>query len=421
MTGAASFDRSVANAYSGATRGKGSEGGMSVPRIVAATAGIMGLAAFAPAAHAQENKFELSLAVVEVYDTNLLRINNDGGGQTDNLSIAPRITLDYSRRLARQRIFANGYAGYAWNDRFTFLNRQDVAFTGGADLRAGPRCRAEVTGSLFQAQSDLEDLGEIIRNVSTAQDYSLRMSCPRPSGFYPAASAGFFRIENSERRRDRDQSIIDARVGIAYRRPALGDAQLFGSLASIRRAREVLTPAGPAKDVTEVRSVGLRLSRSVGTRISAQVEVAYTDVAPQLPGVTPFAGITYSGEVGYKPVSRLGFSAGFGRSVAARGNVGTSYYLQQQASFGTNLTISNRTSVGADLKLAERTFRGEDPEFQLRPRGRDTQVTASANMRYRLLQPLTLELLTRYRKRAADNEFYDYDSFSATLSAMMRI
>lgn len=394
---------------------------MKGPVAIVATAGAVGLVVAAAPAQAQENKFDLSLAVVETYDTNILRLGEQRTNQpTDNLSMNPRVTLDYSRQLARQRIFANGYAGYVWNDRFEFLNRQDISLIGGADLRAGPKCRATVIGSFFQAQSDLEDLGVVTTNVATAQDYSINASCPRPAGFYPVASAGYFKVDN-ERRRERNQNVLDGRFGIGYARPSLGTAQLFGSFSTIRRARLIATPEGPIRDVTQVRSVGLRVARDVGTRIKASGEIAYTSADPASPLASSFEGVTYAVDASYTPISRFVLSAGVGRSVSARGNLGTSYVVREQADLGARLTVSRRTSLGASVQLSQRDYKGEDPLFLPQPRGEDTQLTAQADVRYRLAQPITLELSTRYRQRTAENDFYDYDSFSTTLRALLRI
>ncbi|KQN76183.1 outer membrane beta-barrel protein [Sphingomonas sp. Leaf62] len=394
---------------------------MKGPVAIAATAGAVGLVMAAAPARAQENKFDLSLALVETYDTNILRLGEQRTNQpTDNLSTAPRLTLDYSRQLARQRIFANGYAGYVWNNRFDFLNRQDIALTGGADIRVGPKCRATVLGTFVQAQSDLEDLGVVISNVATTTDYSIAASCPRPSGFYPIASAGYFKVDN-ERRQLRNQNIVDGRVGIGYSLPSLGTAQLFGAFSTIRRARVFDTPEGPVRDVTQIRSAGLRVGRDVGTRIKASGEVGYTSADPASPQATPFSGITYSINASYTPISRFVLSAAFGRSVSARGNLGVSYILRDQVDFGARLTVSRRTSFGASVQLSQRDYKGEDPLFVAEPRLSDTQLNAQADVRYRLAQPITLELAARYRQRTAENDFYDYDSFATTLRAMLSI
>lgn len=394
---------------------------MKGPVAIAATAGVVGLVVAGAPARAQENKFDLSLAVVETYDTNVLRLGEQRTNQpTDNVQIGPQVTLDYSRRLSRQRIFANGYAGYFWNNRFEFLNRQDVALTGGADLRVGPKCRATVTGSFFQAQSDLQDLSTPVRNVATTQDYAIDASCPRPAGFFPVASAGYFQVDN-ERRVERNQDIVDGRFGIGYSRPSLGMAQLFGAISTIRRERGIQTPQGLIRDVTKVRSVGLRVERDVGTRIRAGGEIAYTSADPASPQASAFEGITYAVNAAYTPISRFVLSAGVDRTVSARGNLGTSYVIREQANLGARLTVSRRTSFGARVLVAQRDYQGEDPLFLPQPRGADTQVTAQADVRYRVAQPITLELTTRYFQRTAENDFYDYDSFATTLRALLRI
>ena len=46
-------------------------------------------------------------------------------------------------------------------------------------------------------------------------------------------------------------------------------------------------------------------------------------------------------------------------------------------------------------------------------------MDASAGIGYRLARPINLNLSGRYRRRDAENDFYDYDSLAATLTAAM--
>ena len=381
---------------------------------------VVGQVAMVGSAYAQENRFELSAQLVETYDSNILRLGEQRiSGPTDNVSMSPRVAVDFDRRFGRQRAYATGYAGYNFNSRFRFLNREQLALNSGLDLRFGPRCRINPTASLVRSQSDLEDLGQVVTNTATVQDYNIRASCPRPAGFYPTVGAGYYRVDNSEIRRQRDQSIVDARLGIAYARPSIGDFELFGQIARIQRARRDPTPAGLLQDETDVRTVALRFSRDVGTRFETALQVGYTSVDPRTVDVPSFSGLTYQGSLTYQPTPPINLTFGFGRQVSGRGNLGTSYYVSDNVELRSSVKLSARTSASAGVQLSKRDFAGEDRVFQFGPRGQDRQLDASAGIGYRLARPINLNVAGRYRRRDAENDFYDYDSLAATLTAAM--
>lgn len=388
----------------------------------AVLAGVAGSAALCSPAFAQENRFDVSVSVVETYDSNILRLSPElSDGPRDNLALSPRVGVDYGRRFGRQRLFLNGTAGYNYNSRFRFLNREDLTASGGANLSFSGRCRADPTASLLRSQADLDDLGDAVGNTVTIQEYTVQAACPRSAGLYPTVSAGLLRVDNSAIRRERNQSVVDGRAGLVYRRPSLGDAELFTQFILISRNREVPTATGVVKDDSDVSTIGLRLSRDVGTRVAASASVGYTNVDPKVPGVAGFSGVTYRGAVTYQPQPRLSFTAGFGRAVSSRGNAGTSYFVTRSADLGAQARLSARTSVGARVQLATRDFRGEDRSFRFGPRGADSQLSATGNVSYAISAPVALNLTALYRRRDADNDFYDYSTFSATLGASLRL
>ena len=374
----------------------------------------------AGAAYAQENRFQFSTLVVETYDSNILRLGDQRtDNPTDNLSISPRVAIDFNRRVGRHRAFATGYAGYNFNNRFRFLNREELALNGGIDMRLGPRCRITPTASVLRAQSDLEDLGEIVTNAATVQDYNIQLSCPRPAGFYPRIGAGYYRVDNSKIRRERDQSIVDARFGLSYARPSIGDFELFGQISRFQRARRDPTPTGLLQDATNVRTIAVRFSRDVGTRFESSIQVGYTHVDPKTVDVPSFSGLTYQGNLTYNPAPPIALTLTVGREVSGRGNLGTSYYVSDNVELRSRMKLSARTTVGGGIQLSRRDFAGEDRVFQFGPRGQTEQLDVNASIGYRLAQPINLNLSGRYRLRDSENDFYDYDSLAATLSAAM--
>lgn len=373
----------------------------------------------AMSAHAQENRVSIGVRVLETYDTNQLRFGDQRvDGPKDNFSTAPGVTVDINRNFARQRVFLQGAAEYVFNSRYRFLNRENLNFTGGAQLRFGPRCQINPTALFFRAQSDLEDLGVVTSNTVTIQDYSVSVSCPRPAGFFPVISGSIQRTDNA-RRIERNQTIKDGRFALVYRRPSLGEAELFGQVFEIRRNRFLPSDTGLVRDTTSVKSVGVRLSRSVGTRVSAEVQAAYTHANPA-PGIRGFSGPTYRGSITYEPAPRLGLTAGFGRALSGSGNLGTSYSVSENAELKVRAKLSAKTSAGAGINVAKIQLRGEDPIFTVNRRGTSRRYTINGNISYDLARQIVLDLATRYRKRDAANDFYDYSAFTTTLSASFK-
>jgi hypothetical protein len=378
-----------------------------------------GLSLVAVSVHAQENRIAIAARVVEGYDSNQLRLSDQRlAGPKDNITSAPGVTIDISRNFARQRVYLRGAAEYVFNSRFRFLNSENLNFTGGAQLRFGPRCQIDPTAALFRAQSDLEDLGVVASNTATFQDYSVSASCPRPAGLFPVVSGSLQRTDNA-RRTERNQTIEEARFGIVWRRPSLGEAELFGRVSKISRNRFLPAIGGPVQDITNVKSLGVQLKRSVGTRISAEVQAAYTHADPA-PGIRSFSGATYQGSIRYEISPRLNFSTGLGRTLSGRGNLGASYSIMDNAEVRMSAKLSARTSVSAGAEIAKIQFRGEDILFAANPRGADRRYTASANLSYDLARPVVVTLGTRYRRRNSTNDVYDYSSLATSLTAAFR-
>ena len=385
-------------------------------RMALTTVGLLG--AVGSPAVAQQNKFDLSARVVGLYDSNTLRFNSARfSGARNNYSVSPQLGIDYDRNFARQHVFVNGTAGYVYNSRFDFLNRELINLTGGANLRFGARCQIDPTITYFRSQSDLEDIGGAIRNTASIQDYAIEAACPRRVGLSPTIGGELYKVDNSSVRRNRDQTITGGRFGLSYRRPSLGDAELYVQVQSIDRARRFALPDGPTRDRSDVTAIGLRLRRSVGTRISADGSIAYTRVTAKASVVPDFSGLTYGASVTYAVVPGTRITGSFNRAVSARGNLGASYFIIRNATIKADARLSARTSVGAQVQLARRQFRAEDVNTLFGPRGIDRQFTVSADASYRIARPLVLTAATRYRKRDSTNDFYDYSSFQAMLGA----
>ena len=373
-----------------------------------------------PAA-AQENRLAIGVRMVQGYETNALRLGQLRADVRGNFSSTPAATIDLQRNFARQQVFVRGAAGYVFNSEYKFLDREEIDLTTGGKLRFGPRCQIDPTATYFRAQSDLEDLGANVRNTVEVLDYAVTATCPRPAGFYPTVTASYNEVNNSERRRERDQSTKDGRVGLIYRRPSIGDIELFAQFAQITRNRRFPTAAGATQDETDIKSVSLRFHRDVGTRVGADVQFGYSDADPSAPGVPGFSGLTYRGALNYNPAPRLGFAANIGRAISGRGNVGTSYYIIRNAEFSVRAKVSARTSVGAGIDYSRRTFRGEDAVFVGGPRGTDKVLNARANLGYGFARHVGLDFAARYRRRTAQNDFYDYDDFIGTVSVSVKL
>lgn len=372
---------------------------------------------------AQENKFALSAQIVGVYDTNTLRAGPArSSGPKDNSSLSPLLGIDYSRRFGRQRVFLSGTVGYVFNSRFTNLDRETVDLSGGANVKAGARCQANPGFSLSRAQSDLEDLGDTIRNTVNVQDYSVELSCPRAVGFYPKLSGALAKTDNSGRRRQRNQEVAGGRVSLVYAKPSLGGVEAFLEYSHIDRPNRVDFLGVPIVDETEVTTYGVRYQRGVGTLITLDASLGRTHANPRSRLILSFTGFTYAGALSYQRSSNGSVRVGFNRSVSARNNLGTSYYINRSVFAGFNLRATSKIGTGADISYGTRQFRGEDSSFQpLGTRGTDKSVNVTASASYRLNRRVSLLLSGRYRKRDAKNNIFNYSSKQAKLAVSISL
>lgn len=368
-------------------------------------------------AHAQENKLALDLSVLGRYDSNILRTNDRRSqGPRDNQSVTPRVVVNLDRNFGRQHVFLSGTAGYVYNSRFRFLDREEINLNGGASLKFGGRCRADLGTSYFRAQSDLEDLGGPIRNTVAVQDYSLAVECPRSAGLYPKITASYARTSNSLTRRERDQDVVGGRASLVYTKPSLGGLEAFFEYSRINRPNRVGANDVPFQDLTEVTTWGARYQRSLGV-LTFDANIGRTHANPKSALVAGFTGLTFGSSLTYQRSNLGSIRVRAERSVSARGNVGSSFYISDEVGASIRRQFSPRTSAGANVSYGKRTFRGEDNDLFNGPRGRDRLFESSVDARHRLGRRIAVTVAGRYRTRNAQNDLYDYSSTQATVGA----
>jgi hypothetical protein len=366
---------------------------------------------------AQENRLSISGNVNTGYDSNILRTNERAisEGPQPVYIVEPTLGIDYSRQFGRQRIFLDGTAGYSFHDRYKFLDRETVNLNSGANIRFGGRCQIDPTARLLIAQSDLENLGQPVKNTVKVQDYAVSAYCPNPVGLFPRVSGFLTKTDNSLVRRNRDQTVYGGEFAIVYRRPSLGDLEANYTVTKVDRFNRTDLTGFSVNDNTTVTNIGIGLTRSVATRLSGTVRVGYTHANPASNAVSEFSGISWSASATYEPTPRIGVTLSGNRGISASGNTGSSYYVNTGANVSARYKVSARTNVSGNVGYSKRDYRGEDRYLPFGQIGQDKVLSAGAGLGYRLNRRVGLDLRSQYRSRDADNEFYNYSTWSATL------
>lgn len=370
----------------------------------------------------QQIRSDVRIGVVAVHDSNLLRTNRIRGGadQAEDTRITPTITLDLKHRRGRHNFYLKGDAGYDFYDRNKQLEAARVAMEGGGRFALGARCKADLTAALDVQQSDIAELGVVIRNRSQSLTYSGYLACPRPAGLYPELNASRTVTDNSSAAR----SIFDLRVlsaggSLVYARPSLGQVALYYSYGLLERPG-VLDPVTGQQDSSRIHRAGVRFDRYVAARLGASLVVGMVDVKPRRSTTPGFSSVDWLGEIKWQPTSLASLTARFQRQVRGESNFGASYVVADGIALESRWSLSPRTNLELQARHERRRLRGEEPTPGLPPRQSDKTVQVGAKLRYALTPSLQLGGEVAYSRRDAGDPFYDYHSTRAGLRADYR-
>lgn len=342
-----------------------------------------------------------------VFDSNVLRRAQPDGVDTGNFRFTPGISLVLRRSLGRVAINVAGTAGYDFNSRYRFLNKERIDFSGGIRAPVGAICSANLTASYDQYQFDLGDVTLTQSSITRNQTYDLALSCNRSAGFSPVAGATYRTLSSSGSSLF-DYTQVSERAGIAYAQPSLGTLTLTGTLSQLRRPN-IIDVLG-INDDTNIRTLTLALDRAVSQRVQLSVGVGYTHASPARGGVSAFSGLSYNGRVNWNITPRIVMTGSAVRQVTNENGISATYVIRDDYQASASWQFSRASQVQLAAFRSHRDFRGESLTPTLIAIREDRTNGVSGNYHYDTARWLRLGLGVSHQWRTADNALYNYQS-----------
>lgn len=359
------------------------------------------------------DRLRLTPSVRASYDTNVLRLNDTAVGPRDNVRVTAGVDVIARRTFGRTAIDLGGTIGYDVNSRFEFLDRTRIELDGRVRTPVGAICSLTFSARYLQAQFELDDVEQVIGATDRQQYYDLLASCNRSAGFSPLAGVTYSR-RSTDAQQFRSSDTLSGRAGVSYARPSLGVVSLIVSRARIGRP-DILTPT-PIRDGTDITQARVSLRRDVSPRVSFNAGIGYVNAEPDRAGVGSFSGLSYEGEVAWRPTPRLTATASAGRDVTTQTGINSTYVIRDDYRLAVDARLSARSRLRGFAARVERDFRGRQPLPGAIVIGEDATDIVGATYSYDTARLFRISASASKRWRRADVAFFDYESTIVSLS-----
>jgi hypothetical protein len=366
-----------------------------------------------PAAAQDERHIDVELQARVVHDSNVARSSEAlaalRGIDTEDTILSPTIVVDILVPVSRQSLFLRGLAARDYYQENSVLDSTRYDIDGGFNLRAGP-CTGALTAGYQRRRSDLQDPNFlVVQNIESLKSANAQATCGRAIGFAPTVSVGRTEGENSALLlQDADFESTSASVGIAYRRPNFGQLTLFGRETTTEYPnRMITTGSGTIRDGYDLRAVGVRYERELGSRLEGSVSVSQTSVDPDNPGVPDFEGLTWGADLGYRPSSRLQTRLSFERQANPTLRTGAAYAIDETIELAATYGLGPRLELNAGVLRGTSRYEGAALSGNLT---KEEISALYAGVRWELGRRVALDVDVRHEEREANLPGLDYTS-----------
>lgn len=363
------------------------------------------------------NRARIGVEARVLYDDNLLRLREDSpeppDRSRDDVRASALATVDVAQRVSLQRVFLRGIAGYDVHRENDFLNRERIDLSGGVQWRVASRCAGEASLRYGRGQSNLEDLGQILRNTRESRAVVVDGGCGVGVGWQPEASFRHRRIENAAAiRRPTDLNAQRIGLGFSYNRTGRTSVAVAASQEDLEFPNRPLAIGGT--DSARLRSVTTRLTHR-GANLIASGVLGYTDADSRNPAARDFSGFVGGASLALVPGGRFRLTASAGRSVDANGDVPASYYIADAAGLVARYRLGRAVDLEVGGDLERRRFRSIVTGV---PGARtfDETLAIRAGAAWSPLDTVRVALEASHARRTTDASFGDYRSTRATLA-----
>ena len=379
----------------------------------------------------QYPRLDFNLSFKSSYDTNVARTSAEAadarGIEEKDFRFTPALNVDIYRPLGTGYASLAGLVGYDFFASNTVLNRERIELNGGAGQRLGP-CAINATSDYGRRQSDfanltLQELASEYdietQNVETRFNVGGLLACGGTVGLMPFGVISYGTARNSSiLRLGQDADLLTYGGGLLYTHPAVGEIRLFGTQSDIDFIkRDGVIYLGAPKIST--RSAGIRIARELGARLSGHVMFMYTDV-DQGSSVKSFSGTTWEGQLALRATDRLRLEAAASRSIDPSLGFNVDYIKMENYSLKAIYSLGARSSftLGGEHRIRDLVYSLVTNPDTL---NHDSTNRVLGSFRFDANRRLGLVFDVGYEKRDADADYYDYDSFQAAMTILVRL
>lgn len=371
----------------------------------------------------EERALNLKLHGSAVYDSNAARSSGAQaavrGLAREEMEFRPSVTAALVLPFNQHAFFGDADVGYEFHSRNKKLESERINAQGGARLRFRA-CTVETAGHYARRLTELGDIhDEPVDNVEEVTGARATLSCKRPLGISPVASASYSRSRNELDIRKRS-NVDDLRLsaGIAYEQPSLGRLTLSGILTDARYPNRIV--AG-RRDGVRTWAAALGIERRTGTRLQGSMTVGYAWVEPDLPGVAAFSGPNYAADIAWLAGSRAKISLSAARSVEASNRLDVSYFRQDMMRLSGRYVMTPRLNAETRASWRVRKYAAATALPGGEPPGTDHSLALGAGLSFVLNRRMLLGMDADWQSRDAAVDLFDYRGFRLGVSANWRM
>lgn len=370
---------------------------------------------------------QVTVAVTGTYDSNVTGLRQVSQSltplQPSDEILTPSVTVATGKAFGRQALYLNGSFSYNFYKKNTILNSERFDLGGGARLSLGP-CQPSLNAGYSRRESDQEDLLlQVVHNKEIRTSIGAGLSCARAIGFSPVLQVSKQWDHNTNPlRRIIDSESFSVSAGMAYARPSLGSLTVYGSYDRSKYPnRPRLTPTGVViGDDFDVLAGGVRYSRNLGTRLTADAALSYTHLKSRLPGLGVNKGLGYSIDLTYKATGRIQAHGTFARTQGATNRVNASYVTSKTYGGDLSYQMGPRITLSGGGAYTIRNYSGAG-FFQGAVGITHEEITNYyGNVRFALNPKLSLNVNAFHNKRVADAAQFSYSNTRVNVAAVAR-
>lgn len=360
------------------------------------------------------------------YSDNVAR-QQDGGNLSPRFrskgdwTFKPTVRASAERGIGQHRLFASGSIGRTIYARNTQLNSNRFGFGGGADLRLGRSCSANLGAAWSRRDTQLGSFEEVIASQQQRTNFRAGAACATVTGISGSLNYSRGGVKNFTDDPNVDRSFANVRSqsvngGLGYQVGSRGQVGLNAGWSENIYPNQIVNGV---ENQNEVKSLSAFASYRVGSSLRANGSIGYTKLTSNVIGATDFSGTTWGLGVTYFG-PRVGANINMGQGVNGGAGSSANYSVRKYLGASGTYRLNDRMSASAGYNYSNASYRGvsQIPETIVARETTDNRFFVGGD--YALNRMIRLGLDFNHQRRSAKPDNYSYKVNSATLSVRAR-